>query len=191
MEVMVAKLKLGPKVKRKGGGVAAKAAKVGDIATLVSKSPTIIVTEYRGLTVRELQDLRRKLRPKGVDYHVVKNTLFARAADRAGRSEMRSLLSGPTAVAVASDGESGIDEVEMARSLVDEMRTFKALKIVGALLGPKLFSAEDVQSLAKLPSRPQLQATFVGTLQAPLANVVGMLTAAQSQLIRVFQAKSA
>jgi large subunit ribosomal protein L10 len=79
----------------------------------------------------------------------------------------------------------------MARSVVDEMKTFKALKIVGALLGPKRFSAEDVQSLAKLPSRPQLQATFVGTLQAPLANVVGMLTAAQSQLIRVFQAKSA
>ena len=73
----MAKIKTGPKVKRKGGGVPAKAAKVGDIATLVSKSPTIIVTEYRGLTVRELQDLRRKLRPKGVDYHVVKNTLSA------------------------------------------------------------------------------------------------------------------
>lgn len=187
----MAKIKTGPKVKRKGGGVPAKAAKVGDIATMVSKSPTIIVTEYRGLTVRELQDLRRKLRPKGVDYHVVKNTLFARAADQAGRTEMRSLLSGPTAVAVASDGEAGIDEVEMARSLVDEMKTFKALKIVGALLGPKLFSPEDVQSLAKLPSRPQLQATFVGTLQAPLANVVGLLTAAQSQLIRTLQAKSA
>jgi large subunit ribosomal protein L10 len=187
----MAKIKTGPKVKRKAGGVPAKAAKVEEIATLVSRSPNIIVTEYRGLTVRELQDLRRKLRPKGVDYHVVKNTLFARAADQAGRAEMRSLLSGPTAVAVASDGETGVDEVEIARSVVDEMRTFKALRIVGALLGPKLFSPEDVLSLAKLPSRPQLQATFVGTLQAPLANVVGVLTAAQSQLIRALVAMAA
>ncbi len=187
----MAKIKTGPKVKRKTGGVPAKAAKVEEIATLVSRSPNIVVTEYRGLTVRELQDLRRKLRPKGVDYQVVKNSLFARAADKAGRSEMRSLLSGPTAVAVASDGDTSVDEVEIARSLVDEMRTFKSLKIVGALLGTRIFGPEDVQSLARLPSRPELQATFVGTLQAPLASVVGAITAAQSQLIRVLQAKSA
>lgn len=187
----MAKIKTGPKVKRKGGGVTAKAAKVGEIATLMQRSPTIVVTEYRGLTVREIQDLRRKLRPRGIDYHVVKNTLFARAADEAGRGGMRSLLSGPTAVAVASEGDTRADEVEIARSLVDEMKTFKALKIVGALLDATVYSPEQVQSLAKLPTRPQLQATLVGTIQAPLGNVVGMLTAAQSQLIRVLQAKSA
>lgn len=187
----MAKLKTGPKVKRKAGGVPAKAAKVGDLATLVARSPAIVVTAYRGLTVQELQDLRRKLRPKGVEYHVVKNTLFARAADEAGRPAMRSLLAGPTAIAISGDGDTKLDEAELARSVVDEMRTFKALKIVGALIESRAFGPDDVQTLAKLPSRPQLQATIVGSLQAPLSSVVGVLTAAHSQLIRVLQAKSA
>lgn len=187
----MAKIKLGPKVKKRGGGIPAKAEKVGSIAELVSRSPAIVVTEYRGLKVQELQDLRRKLRPRGVEYHVVKNTFFARAADQAGRPAIRSLLSGPTAVAVATDGESRIDEAELARSLVEEMRTFKALKIVGALIDAQVFTSADVQELARLPSRPQLQATIVGSIQAPLAGVVGVLTAAHSQLIRVLQAKSA
>lgn len=188
---MAKKVKTGPKVKRKGGGVAAKGTQVSALATMVKNAPTIVVTAYRGLTVRELQDLRRKLRPRGIDYHVVKNTLFARAADEAGRGEMRSLLAGPTAVAIPAAGDNRADEVEIARSLVEEMKTFKALRIVGALLESKVFGAADVESLAKLPTRPQLQATIVGSLQAPLGNVVGVLSAAHSQLIRVLQAKSA
>jgi len=71
------------------------------------------------------------------------------------------------------------------------MRTFKALKIVGALIDAQVFTSENVLELARLPSRPQLQATIVGSIQAPLAGVVGVLTAAHSQLIRVLQAKSA
>jgi len=180
----MAKLKTGPKVKRKGGGIPMKAKKVESLTAEIAAASSFVVTEYRGLKVGELQQLRRRLRPRGIEYHVVKNSLFARAAEQSGKSELRSILSGPTAVAMGN-----VDEVELAKSLVDEARVLKALKILGALIGGRAMSADDVTSLARLPGRPQLQATIVGSLQAPLAQVVGVLTAAQGNLVRVLQAR--
>src|SRR5256886_2703761 len=180
----MAKLKTGPKVKRKGGGVPAKAKKVEGLTGELGGDVSLVVTDYRGLKVGELQGLRRRLRPRGIEYHVVKNSLFARAAEQSGKGELRAMLAGPTAVAIG-DG----DEVELAKSLVDEARVLKALKIIGALIGGRAMSAEDVTALARLPGRPQLQAMIVGSLQAPLAQVVGVLTAAQGNLVRVLQAR--
>jgi large subunit ribosomal protein L10 len=181
----MAKVKTGPKTKRKGGGVPAKAKAVEGLQRDLEKSTAIIVTEYRGLKVAELQDLRRKLRPKGVEYHVVKNSLFSRAAEGSGRAALTSLLSGPTAVALGTS-----DEVDLARGLIDETRTFKTLKIIGGFLGGRLMSADDVQALAKLPSKLQLQAMLVGSLTAPLAQTVAVLQAPLAQLIRILDAKS-
>src|SRR2546427_5240003 len=180
----MAKLKTGPKVKRKGGGIPMKAKKVEGLTALITAASSFVVTEYRGLKVGELQQLRRRLRPRGIEYHVVKNSLFARAAEKSGKAELRSIIAGPTAVAIG-DG----DEVELAKSLVDEARTLKALRILGALIGGRALSSDDVVSLARLPGRPQLQAMIVGSLQAPLAQVVGVLTAAQGNLVRVLQAR--
>jgi large subunit ribosomal protein L10 len=179
----MAKVKTGPKVKRKGGGVPAKAKQVDALAEQIASSKSIVVTEYRGMTVHDIQELRRRLRPKGVEYHIVKNSLFRRATEKSGRS-MNELLVGPIAVALGD-----IDEVDLAKGIVDETRTVKTLRIMGAWVGGQVMKADDVLSLAKLPPRLQLQATFVGTLQAPLASVVGTLTAAHGQLIRVFNAK--
>ena len=181
----MAKVKTGPKTKRKGGGIPAKARAVEGLREQLARSTAIIVTEYRGLTVAELQGLRRKLRPKGVEYHVVKNSLFSRAASGSGRAALRSLLVGPTAVAL---GKS--DEVDLARGFIDETKAFKTLKIVGGFLGGRLMSAEDVQALAKLPSKLQLQAILVGSLTAPLAQTVAVLQAPLAQLIRILDAKS-
>ena len=186
----MAKIKTGPKVKRKGGGVAAKSAKVDVLVSEVASAPAFVVTEYRGLKVQDLQDLRRKLRPRGVEYHVVKNTLFARAAEKAGRGGLRSLLVGPTAVAVASDGEKRIDEVELAKSLVDEMRTLKALKIMGAFVSGTVMGPEDVLALARLPGRALLQAQLIGTIQSPLANLTSLLQTPLGNLVRVLQARA-
>jgi len=180
----MAKLKTGPKVKRKGGGIPAKAKKVEGLAGELGGNVSLVITDFRGLKVGELQGLRRRLRPRGIEYHVVKNSVFVRAAEQSGKSELRSMLAGPTAVAIG-DG----DEVELAKSLVDEARALKALKILGALIGGRALGAEDVQSLARLPSRPQLQAMIVGAVQAPLAQMVGVLTAAQGNLVRVLQAR--
>ena len=186
----MAKVKTGPKVRRKGGGVAAKAQQVGALAEHLTGSSAIVVTEYRGLTVGELQDLRRKLRAKGVEFHVVKNTLFSRAAEGAGRDAIKPFLTGPTAIAIPAKGQN-IDEADLARSLVEELRTFKALKVMGALVGDRAFGPEDVTVLSRLPGRPQLQAMFIGTLQAPLATLTGTLTAPFSQLIHVLTARGA
>ena len=180
----MAKIKTGPKVKRKGGGVAAKARKVEGLAAELTGDASFVVTEYRGLKVGELQGLRRRLRPRGVEYHVVKNSLFARATEQSGKSGLRSLLAGPTAVATSTG-----DEVELAKSLVDETRTLKALKILGAFISGRPLSAEDVQMLARLPGRPQLQGMIVASLQAPFAQMVGVLTAAHGNLVRVLTAR--
>ena len=177
-------IKTGPKVKRKGGGIPAKSARVDSLVSDLGTASAVIVTEYRGLKVRELQDLRRKLLPRGVQYHVVKNSLFARAAEKSGRSSLRSMLTGPTAVAYGS-----IDEVELAKGLIDEARPFRALKIVGGLIGGSLMSGDDVQSLARLPGRKQLQAEIVGSLQAPLGQLVATLQAPLGNLVRVLQAR--
>jgi len=182
----MAKVKTGPKVKRKGGGVPAKAKKVDALAAQLSGATALIVTDYRGLKVGELQALRRRLRPKGVEYHVVKNSLFGRAATTSERAGISSLLIGPTAVALGSS-----DEVVLAKGLVEETRTLKALKILGAFVGGKVMSADDVQQLARLPGLPVLQATIVGSIQAPLGQLVGLMTAAQSNLVRVLTARSA
>lgn len=180
----MAKVKTGPKVKRKGGGIPAKAKKVDDLGEQIRGATAVIVTEYRGLTVSELQDLRRRLRPRGVEYHVVKNSLFARAADAAGQGAIRSLLTGPTAVAVGT-----IDEVDLARGLVEESRTFRALRITGGIVGGRAIAGEDVQALAKLPPKAQLQATIVGSIQAPLGQVTSLLQAPFATLIRTLQAR--
>ncbi len=180
----MAKIKTGPKVKRKGGGVPAKAKKVDELAAELSGTVSVVVTEYRGLKVGEIQQLRRRLRPRGIEYHIVKNSLFARAAEKSGKGELRSILAGPTAVAI-----SDLDEVELAKSLVDETRTLKAFKILGALIGGRAMAADEVQALSRLPNRAQLQATIVGAVQAPLAQMVGVLMAAQGNLVRVLQAR--
>src|SRR3989454_9799210 len=163
----MAKLKTGPKVKRKGGGIRMKAKKVDVLTSELAAASSFVVTEYRGLKVGELQQLRRRLRPRGIEYHVVKNSLFTRAAEKSGKAELRSILAGPTAVAVG-DG----DEVELAKSLVDEARTLKALKILGALIGGRALRSDDGGALARLPRRPQAQATLVGGRQASLGQLV-------------------
>ena len=181
----MAKVKTGPKTKRKSGGIPAKAKAVQGLQQDLERATAVIVTEYRGLTVAELQEVRRKLRPRGVEYHVVKNSLFGRAADGSGRAGLRSLLTGPTAIALGTS-----DEVELAKGFIDETKMFKTLKIVGGFLGGRVMNADEVQALAKLPGKLQLQAMLVGSLQAPLAQAVAVLQAPLAQLIRILDAKS-
>src|SRR5256885_8176622 len=145
----MAKVKTGPKTKRKGGGVPAKAKAVEGLQRDLERSTAIIVTEYRGLTVAELQGLRRKLRPKGVEYHVVKNSLFSRAAEGSGRGALRALLTGPTAVALGTS-----DEVELAKGVIDETRIFKTLKVIGGVLRRPALGGGKGQLPPRAPPHP-------------------------------------
>jgi large subunit ribosomal protein L10 len=182
----MAKIKTGPKVKRKGGGIPAKSRAVDSLAEQLTASTAVIVTEYRGLKVGELQDLRKRLRPHGVEYHVVKNSLLTRAASKTQRDSLSKLLAGPTAVALSKG-----DEVALAKGIVDETRALKALKIVGGVIGGQSISAEEVTSLARLPGRAYLQGQIVGSLQAPLGQLTGLLHAPFQNLIHVLTARSA
>jgi large subunit ribosomal protein L10 len=181
----MAKIKTGPKVKRKGGGLPAKSRAVDALAEQLRGSTAVIVTDYRGLKVGELQDLRKRLRPKGVEYHVVKNSLFTRAAEKTERRGLESLLTGPTAVALGK-----IDEVELAKGMVDEARVLKSLRILGAYIGGQTMSVDDVQILVRLPSRAQLQGQIVGSLQAPLAQLTRLFQAPAQNLIYVLSARA-
>ena len=182
----MAKLKTGPKVKRKGGGVPAKSRAVDSLAAELEGTTAVIVTDYRGLKVGELQGLRRRLRPKGVEYHVVKNTLRTRAASKTQRDGITSLLQGPSAI-----GTTKGDEIDLAKAFVDETRALKALRILGAIIAGQAMSAEDVQALAKLPGRSYLQGQIVGAVQAPLGQLTGLFQAPFQNLIHVLTARSA
>ena len=182
----MAKIKTGPKVKRKGGGVPAKSRAVDALAAQVAGSTALIITQYRGLKVTELQGLRKRLRERHVEYHVVKNSLLTRAASKTKRDALTGMLSGPSAIALSNG-----DEVELAKGLMDEARVLKALRIVGGLLGGQTVTAEDISALAKLPGRAYLQGQIVGSIQAPLGQVTSLLEAPFRTLIHVLTARSA
>ena len=116
----------------------------------------------------------------------MKNSLLTRAATKTHREGLAKLLTGPTAVALSKG-----DEVELAKGIADELRALKALKIIGGIIGTQTLSAEDVQSLARLPGRPYLQAQIVGSLQAPLGQITGLLHAPFQTLVHVLTARSA
>ena len=182
----MAKIKTGPKVKRKGGGVPAKSRAVDALADQLAGSTALIVTEYRGLKVTELQGLRKRLRDRDVEYHVVKNSLLTRAASKTKRDALVGMLAGPTAIALSNG-----DEVELAKGLMDEARVLKALRIVGGLLGGQTVTAEEISALAKLPGRAYLQGQIVGSIQAPFGQMVGLLEAPFRNLVHVLTARSA
>ena len=118
----------------------------------LSQSPTLIVSEYRGLTVREIGEIRRSLRKQDVTYKVIKNRLMKIAASDTRGTALDALLVGPTAIAF------GNDETRTAKAVLDTMRPFKQVRITGALLGDRAIDADGVTRLAALPSRDVLLA---------------------------------
>jgi large subunit ribosomal protein L10 len=131
-----------------------------------------ILTEYRGLKVKDLAVLRRSLRSNGGDYKIYKNTLVRLAAKGSGLAELEPLLVGPTAIAFV-DG----DAAAVAKALRDYARTNPLLVLKGGVLGGKVLSAAETSALAELPSREVLLARFAGLLAAPLQQLAGLLQA--------------
>ena len=138
----------------------------------IAGSTALIVSEYRGLKVSELAEIRRALRKSDVTYHVVKNRLLRIAAAETNGEALSPLLVGPTAIAIGRG-----DESVAAKALIDATRPFKVVKITGAVLGDRRIDAEAVTRLATLPSRPVLQAKLAGAMQAPIATLAGLLVA--------------
>ncbi len=147
------------------------------------RSVGVIFTEYRGLKVKQMQDLRSKLREKGGDIHVVKNTLFRIAAGEHGNNIPESIGSGPTAVAFLYENEA-----ECAKSLFDFAATNKAFVVKGGLFGGKSFDGKQVEALSKLPPRDILISQVIGAVIAPLTTLVGTVEALYADPIRVIGA---
>lgn len=149
-----------------------KVATVAEIASKLEAADAVFVTEYRGLTVGQLAEVRNALRPSDAQLTIYKNTLARRAVADAGVSGLDEHLSGPTALTFVQGDVAGA-----AKALRDASRTMPALVIKGGVLGDAALAAADVSALAELPSRDELLAKFAGALQAPLVKTAGLLQA--------------
>jgi large subunit ribosomal protein L10 len=160
---------------------------VSELADRLKSSPTLIVADYRGLTMPQIDDLRGKLLEHGARFSVVKNTLTRRAAEQAGTEALLALLEGPTAIAfLESDG----DPVAVAKALSTAAReTQQVLVIRGGIMEGQPISDEDVQNLAKLPPADVLRAQLVGAIAAPMSTVVGLFNAPLRDIVGVLQAR--
>lgn len=149
-----------------------KVAAVAEIRERLTESDAAVLTEYRGLKVSELAELRGALRPAGTDFKIFKNTLARRAAEEAGLGELVPMLEGPTAIAFVKG-----DAVIAAKALRDFGRTNAALVVKGGLLGTDVLGAADVTALADVAPRDVLLARLAGGFQAPMVKAAGLFQA--------------
>jgi len=143
----------------------------------LAASSTLVTTEYRGLTVREIGEIRRALRKQNVTYRVVKNRLMRIAAEEEGSTALVTLLRGPSAIAFGTG-----DEPLVARTVLDVVRPYKLVRVTGAVVGGSALDADGVQRLATLPSREVLLAQLGGAFSAPATQVAGLLAASLRNL---------
>ena len=145
---------------------------VTEVRERLSRADAAILTEYRGMTVKDLEALRRALRPTGGTYRVYKNTLVRFAVRDLGLDGLEALLTGPTAITFVNG-----DAAAAAKSLRDYARLRPALVIKGGVLGTDILSAAETSALADLPSREVLLARVAGGLAAPVQHFAGLLAA--------------
>jgi large subunit ribosomal protein L10 len=159
---------------------------VAELTERLKSSDTVIVADYRGLTMPQIDELRSKLIEAGARFHVVKNTLTRRAAEEAGADALLALLEGPSAIAFI---ESGGDPVAVAKALGDTARTTQVLAIRGGVLEGQPMTAEQVEDLAKLPPLDILRGQVLGAIVAPLQTVVGLFNAPLRDLVGLIDAR--
>ena len=148
-----------------------KAAKVAEIKEKLEKAQSVIVFDYRGLTVEEDTQLRVNMRKENVEYLVLKNGIVSRACEAAGISEeVNSMLKGPSAFAFGYE-----DAVVPARILKDFVKKTKKCEIKGGVVGESIFSAAQVEQLADLPPKEVLLARLLGSMMSPIANFAVVL----------------
>jgi len=166
-----------------------KVAVVHEVLERISNAEAVVITDYRGLDVPALANLRHQLREVGGEYKVYKNTL-TRFAARELKLDLDGILVGPTALAFTGtrqDGSSG-DAVSLAKALCRyaDSSTFRSIK--GAELDGQVLSADDVSALSKLGTRTDLLAEIVGLLEAPLAEMAGLLEASLVEMAGLLDA---
>lgn len=158
---------------------------VADLKGRLQASETLILADYRGLSVSELDDVRTKLLEHGARFSVVKNTLTKRAAADAGLDTLTALLDGPTAIAFVGDG----DMVAVAKTLNETARRTKILEIKGGILQGVPLEAAQVVELASLPPADVLKGQVLGAIVGPLTAIVGLFAAPLQDFVGLLDAR--
>lgn len=158
---------------------------VAELAERLQASETLIVADYRGLDMVEIDALRTRLLEHGARFSVVKNTLTRRAAAQAGVEELDRFLEGPTAIAFVGDG----DMVAVAKTLNDSARQTRILALKGGILAGKPITADDVRELASLPPADELRGQVLGAIVAPLSAFAALVNAPLQNLLGLVDAR--
>ncbi len=159
---------------------------VDELTARLREAETLIVADYRGLTMPEIDGLRGKLLEHGAKFSVVKNTLTRRAAEAAGAEALLTLLEGPSAIAfIEADG----DMVAVAKALADSAKATNVLVIRGGVMQGRTISAEDVDELAKLPPFDVLRGQVLGAIVGPLQSLLGLVSAPLQNLVGLIDAR--
>jgi large subunit ribosomal protein L10 len=159
---------------------------VAELTDELKQASTLLVADYRGLSMSEIDDLRTEVLKHGARFRVVKNTLTRRAAEAAGQDALLALLEGPTGIAfLESDG----DPVAVAKALSEAARTTRILAIRGGLLEGRPISEQEVEDLAKLPPVDVLRGQVLAAILAPLTAIAGLVNAPLQNLYGLIDAR--
>jgi large subunit ribosomal protein L10 len=159
---------------------------VDELTQRLKGADTLLVADYRGLTMPQIDELRTRLLESGARFTVVKNTLTRRAAQAAGADALLTLLDGPSAIAfLEADG----DMVAAAKALADSARETNVLEIRGGIMQGRAVTAAEVESLAKLPPEDVLRGQVLGAIVAPLTTLAGLLNAPLQNLVGLIDAR--
>lgn len=162
---------------------AEKVERVAQIKERIGASDAILLTEYRGLTVSDISELRHSLAEGGASFAVVKNTLMRRAAEDSAMTELGSLLEGPTAVAFVEG-----DPVAAAKKVVEAIKRFPALVLKGGFMDGRMLSAAEAKALADLESREVMLSKVAGLMKGEMSRAASMFQAAQSTFLSLLAA---
>lgn len=160
-----------------------KEAEVAELRQKFQSAQAAILAEYRGLKVAQTNRLRRVLEKEGATFRVIKNTLAAIAVEGTAFEVLKDQFQGPISVVLAHG-----DAAAAAKALDGIVKEMPALVIRCGALGGKLFGADQVEALSRLPSREQLLGQFVGVLQGPMRNLVGVLSGVPRNFVQVLAA---
>jgi large subunit ribosomal protein L10 len=158
---------------------------VAELAERLRSSQTLILADYRGLSVNELDEVRTQLLEHGARFHVVKNSLTKRAAEEAGFETLKELLDGPTAIAFVGDG----DMVSVAKTLSETARKTRVLELKGGILEGTPMDAAQVAELAKLPPADVLRGQVLGAIVGPLNEIVSLFAAPVQDFVGLLDAR--
>lgn len=155
---------------------------VNNLKDRLANIKAMIFTDYQGLKVNEIQELRRALRAKKIDYKVLKTSLIKKALDDSGIKIEESIYSRPVAIAI-----SETDEVEPSKIVYDFNKKNEKLEILGAIVSGEFYNTGQIKALALMPSREELYAKVVGSISAPLSGLVNVLQGNLRGLVSVLK----